>query len=99
MQGKTGQIRMHVALGDHGRTHEATCKVIRDEIVSAETMASDGSSLHRARSVMLTIHDPNAEKDFPIRVKLEAESATRLAADILDWLAPRTLLPRHPEDS
>ena len=99
MQRKTGQIRMRVELGNKGKLHEeATCNVSRYEMTSAESTTADGRPLHKATRVKLTIH-ADAEKDFPIHIVLDAESATRLAADMLDWLAPRTLLPRNSEDS
>jgi hypothetical protein len=99
MQRKTGQIRMRVALGDHGGNHEATCMVTRNQLANAESTSADGSELYKATSVTLTIDDPEAQKDFPIHIVLDAESATRLTADILDWLAPRSLLPRYAEAS
>ena len=91
---KTGEIQMRIALGDQGENHEATCKVFRETIASAKSTDSDGASLHKATSVRLIIENPDAQKNFPIRIILNAESATRLAADILDWLAPRSLMPR-----
>jgi hypothetical protein len=90
---QTGEIRMRVQLGDGGKDHdEATCDVKGHSMADSD----EESGFVKATSVYLIIKDPYAQKNYPIRIVLDADSATRLAADILDLIAPRapSLWPR-----
>ena len=91
---KASEIRMCVKLGDTGEEHEVACRAIRLE--SPKVALADGSPvLECSFKVVLRLSNvsPSAHKNFPVHVTLDTDSAIRLAADILDRIAPRTLRP------
>lgn len=91
MKRQIAGIKLDVRLGDRGTIHdELKCEVSRN----GDPDCSDDGFV-KAKSVRLEISGANADRDFPIQIWISADSALRLAAEMLDWLAPHGLLHRH----